>query len=135
MKKICNAMEKICRSAFLVPTKSAYLPQIFAWPPPPRYSYLFDVFETGRVRSYLTLSLFFIESPFTKKVGCQKCYSYLYSNLEFRRTAAAKVIALSFELHYVVKDIKSSFCDERFITLVSKEIEKRGHFRLRKILP
>ena len=33
MEKICKTIEKICRRAFLVPTKSAYLPQIFAWPP------------------------------------------------------------------------------------------------------
>ena len=34
MEKICNPMEKICKRYIFVPTKSAYLPQIFAWPPP-----------------------------------------------------------------------------------------------------
>ena len=33
LEKICNLMEKICKPYILVPTKSAYLPQIFAWPP------------------------------------------------------------------------------------------------------
>ena len=33
MEKICNPMEKISKLYILVPTKSAYLPQIFARPP------------------------------------------------------------------------------------------------------
>ena len=33
MEKICKTIEKMCILAFWVPTKSAYVPQIFAWPP------------------------------------------------------------------------------------------------------
>ena len=37
LEKICNLMEKISKPYILVPTKSAYVPQIFTWPLPPRF--------------------------------------------------------------------------------------------------